>query len=411
MRKILRRAAALAAVATVFAFAAGTAAAATVGSPWSTGGYVSWSSDANGGISSAYVGYWTGGWGGEPWTTSVLYVPIEVGSGGTLDFDWLVQSDDSPYWDPVNIYLRDASGATIATYASYQGRTYGYIHAQTDLAAWAGTTVTLVVSVHQDGYGDQTQAVLQNLTVGGGGDTTPPVLANVPSDQTVEATGPDGATVTWQDPTATDDSDPAPSVSCSPASGSTFAIGDTAVTCTASDASGNSSQASFTVSVVDTTPPTLSLPADITVDATSPAGATVSYATSATDVVDGTDAVDCTPASGSVFPIGTTTVGCSATDAHDNTATGSFQVTVRSPAEMLAILAGNVDGVGPGRSLAAKVAVAQSDLAAGDVRTTISVLRAFEHEVSAQSGKKSLGSSAAAALTAEADGIIAALGG
>ena len=46
------------------------------------------------------------------------------------------------------------------------------------------------------------------------------------------------------------------------------------------------------------------------------------------DNVDGPIATSCTPVSGSVFPIGATTVTCSATDAHHNTGTASFTVTV-----------------------------------------------------------------------------------
>jgi hypothetical protein len=48
---------------------------------------------------------------------------------------------------------------------------------------------------------------------------------------------------------AEDDTDPDPAVVCEPASGSTFAIGDTTVTCTATDASGNEATGSFTVHV------------------------------------------------------------------------------------------------------------------------------------------------------------------
>jgi len=44
--------------------------------------------------------------------------------------------------------------------------------------------------------------------------------------------------------------------------------------------------------------------------------------------VDGAVAISCTPASGFAFPMGTTTVNCSATDAHGNKAVGSFTVTV-----------------------------------------------------------------------------------
>ena len=79
-------------------------------------------------------------------------------------------------------------------------------------------------------------------------DFTPPILGNMPSDITVQATGPTGATVNYPSPIATDNLDPHPALSCTPASG-LFAVGDTSVTCSATDAAGNSSSASFTVHV------------------------------------------------------------------------------------------------------------------------------------------------------------------
>jgi hypothetical protein len=78
----------------------------------------------------------------------------------------------------------------------------------------------------------------------------------------------------------------------------------------------------------DTTPPVLSLPADITVAAQSPSGATVTWAATAIDNKDGAVPVDCTPSSGSLLAVGSTTVDCSVTDAAGNTANGSFTVTV-----------------------------------------------------------------------------------
>ena len=76
-------------------------------------------------------------------------------------------------------------------------------------------------------------------------------------------------------------------------------------------------------------PPSLSLPADITREATSAAGAAVSYAAGATDPEDGALTAACVPASGSTFPLGTTTVQCSATDSRGATATGGFAIAVR----------------------------------------------------------------------------------
>lgn len=87
-------------------------------------------------------------------------------------------------------------------------------------------------------------------------DVQPPTLT-VPAEITLEATGPSGAAATFA-ATASDTRDPSPVVSCSPVSGSTFALGTTTVTCTATDASGNASSGSFTVKVQDTTAPAVS---------------------------------------------------------------------------------------------------------------------------------------------------------
>ena len=83
----------------------------------------------------------------------------------------------------------------------------------------------------------------------------------------------------------------------------------------------------------DTTPPVLAPVADITADATSASGAPVSFTASATDDVDGSVPVTCDPASGSTFPVGTTTVTCSAKDAAGNATQGTFTVTVKAQAQ------------------------------------------------------------------------------
>jgi hypothetical protein len=145
---------------------------------------------------------------------------------------------------------------------------------------------------------------------------------------TVEATSADGAVVTYQ-ASATDLVDGAVPVTCTPGSGGAFRLGVTSVTCSAMDKAGNTTSGSFTVTVQDHTTPRFDLPGDMTVEATSPAGATVIYPASATDLVDGPVPVRCTPASGEPFPLGVTTVTCSATDRAGNSATGGFTVTVR----------------------------------------------------------------------------------
>jgi hypothetical protein len=160
-------------------------------------------------------------------------------------------------------------------------------------------------------------------------DTTAPAISNVPSHMVLEATGPAGAAASWPAPTATDIVDGAVAVTCVPASGGTFPIGTTSVLCSASDSRGNTSTAGFSVTVRDTTAPSLTVPADIVAEATSPLGAAVTYAASAADVVDGPVAVSCSPASGSTFALGTTVVTCAAKDAHQNPASRTFNVLVR----------------------------------------------------------------------------------
>ena len=162
-------------------------------------------------------------------------------------------------------------------------------------------------------------------------DTTGPVLT-IPANATVEATGPAGASYTYS-ASAIDAVDGARTISCVP-TGAPFAIGVTTVNCSAADTRGNSSQASFTVTVRDTTAPVVTVPANATISASSGAGAAYTFSTTATDIVDGNLPVSCSRTSGSTFPIGTTTVTCTATDAHNNIGTGSFTVTV-------------LDGAGP----------------------------------------------------------------
>ena len=83
-------------------------------------------------------------------------------------------------------------------------------------------------------------------------DVTPPTIDSI-ADITAPATQPGGAIVTFAT-SATDNTDGALPVTCSPASGSVFAVGVTPVTCTATDAAGNSVSTSFTVTVTTGTP-------------------------------------------------------------------------------------------------------------------------------------------------------------
>ena len=228
-------------------------------------------------------------------------------------------------------------------------------------------------------------------------DTTPPTLT-VPDDVTAEATSAAGATVSFT-VSAVDDVDASPTITCAHEPGSTFPLGDTLVACSARDATGNTSVGSFHVRVLDTTAPSLAVPAPIVVDATSREGVDITFSATATDLVDAAPVVVCNPASGSRFSPGDTVVRCTARDAAGNSSTASFVVHVRGAAEQLSILVDHVQalelGYGTENSLLVKLEAGQ--------------LSAFVHEVEAQSGK-AIPVAVATGLIVRAERIAAVLG-
>jgi N-acetylneuraminic acid mutarotase len=157
-------------------------------------------------------------------------------------------------------------------------------------------------------------------------DTTPPVIT-VPASVTAEATGSSGAIVNFTTSAVDNVSGSVPTTN-TPASGSLFPLGMTTVTTTATDGAGNTASSSFVVTVRDTTPPVVTVPPNMNVQAQNGSGAIVNFTTSATDTVSGSVATTSSPPSGSLFPVGTTTVTTTATDAAGNTGSATFTVTV-----------------------------------------------------------------------------------
>jgi HYR domain-containing protein len=161
--------------------------------------------------------------------------------------------------------------------------------------------------------------------------------------------------------------------------------------------------------VVGDEPPVVSAPGDTAVDASSPAGAAVEFGVSASDGVDPAPSVTCVPGSGSTFAIGDTLVRCTAADNVGNTATAGFVVHVRGASEQLAALGQAVDGLGPGKSLSAKVSDAEAALDLGDITAARAALAALTNELKAQTGK-SIPAGIASSLTAAAERVIDVLG-
>jgi hypothetical protein len=153
-----------------------------------------------------------------------------------------------------------------------------------------------------------------------------PPSVTVPPDMTVEAENLAGSVVAYT-ASATDFNGRQIPVDCSPPSGSTFPLGPTLVTCSATHG-GRTTTKSFSITVVDRTAPVLTVPADKNLRTRSPNGVQVRYSASATDLVDGPVPVSCTPPSGSLFGNGTTVVSCEAADRYRNSANAQFTISV-----------------------------------------------------------------------------------
>ncbi|HJP59292.1 MAG TPA: HYR domain-containing protein, partial [Gemmatimonadaceae bacterium] len=185
-----------------------------------------------------------------------------------------------------------------------------------------------------------------------------------------------------------------------------YPVGVTTITWIATDASGNSASASQTITVRDVEAPVVIVPNDMTVNATSPRGAVVTYSAHASDNV-GVVSLACTPTSGSVFGIGYREINCVARDAAGNSASAEFGVKVLGAHEQILNLVNYVVSLnlpnGAGNPLvnqlnAANAAGAQACKKMDD----------FVHMLSVKGG--SLSSAQAAYLLGEAKRIESVLG-
>ena len=170
-----------------------------------------------------------------------------------------------------------------------------------------------------------------------------------------------------------------------------FPLAQSAVSLTVSDPAGSDTDDLF-VTILDTLPPTIACGANVVVDATSPAGATVSYAAPVAEDRCSVRSVICAAASDSVFPIGTTPVQCTVSDFANHSAACSFTVQVKGPAEQaddLIDIINGLAGVGDGikNSLVAKLTAAIAAIT-NERPAACAMLQALASEVEAQSGKE-----------------------
>jgi hypothetical protein len=228
---------------------------------------------------------------------------------------------------PTNIIVEatGASGATVSFSVSANDTVSGELTLSVEPAsgstfALGATTVNASVT---DASGNMATGSF-TVTVK---DTTAPVVT-VPTNITTEAAGPSGAVVSFT-VSASDLVDGARATTLDHASESTFPIGTTTVNVTAQDTHGNIGSTSFTVTVRDTTAPVINPHPDVYALAPGLDGVVVNYdAATATEGVS-TPTFSYSQDSGTVFPVGTTTVTVNAVDAaHNHAISTHFDVIV-----------------------------------------------------------------------------------
>jgi hypothetical protein len=175
-------------------------------------------------------------------------------------------------------------------------------------------------------------------------DGVAPIISNCPQDVTVLNTI-DSARFAWQAITAVDNCGGTPTIASTISSNSFFKVGTMEVIVTATDASANKGECRFKVTVArvnatgtcttpdNTAPVFANCPANITLNSNTGIAAAAWNAPSVSDA--------CYPitlrvskSSGSLFFTGTTAVTYTATDANNNSATCTFNVTVNGPADI-----------------------------------------------------------------------------
>lgn len=174
-------------------------------------------------------------------------------------------------------------------------------------------------------------------------ESSPPSIV-CPADLLVTTDGQRPRVVNFPDPQAADNCTGQVQVLCVPPSGSTFPPGTTLINCTAVDASGNTASCRFNVTVADSTPPTITCPPNVNMQAPSgQCSAVVNFPAPGLGSSPPGTLVICAPASGATFPAGITMVTCTATTPAGQTARCSFAVTVNGQPQLSVIPPGPLE--------------------------------------------------------------------
>jgi hypothetical protein len=242
---------------------------------------------------------------------------VSSASLGPVPADWTADNEGCPF--PAPTFTTSATSDVRLRAPSIVGAGFTY-------TIFYSRTLSPVGNADDSSWGRSSTAVSFQLDVV---NNTPPIL-HLPTDMTVEGDTTGGWTAAFT-ATADDAEDaPDPTPSCQPAPGDLLPLGVTTVACSVTDSGGLKDSGSFDVTVIDATAPKLTgMPADQAIITHDPSGTTLTFgAPNATDIVDASPTVACSPASGTHVGLGTTTVTCTATDASGNHGSASFDVVV-----------------------------------------------------------------------------------
>lgn len=250
------------------------------------------------------------------WTASDIY-----GNSASANQNITVVDTTAPSIIPPPDVISEAqnSNSNIVSIGSATGADLvGVISVENDAPAVFPLGDTLVTWTVTDAAGNFATAT-QKVTIS---DTTPPEIT-APESLQVEATSALETYVSLGNATATDFIGIESITNNAPKA---FAVGETVVTWTTTDLAGLTSTDTQTITVVDTTAPTIRVPSVITVEATSETQNVVEYGTIIADDLVGIASVNNdAPA---VFPFGLTTITWTVSDEAGNIATSSQEVMV-----------------------------------------------------------------------------------
>ena len=295
-------------------------------------------------------------------TTVVTWTATDAaGNTATATQNVTVEDTTAPVVTAPAAVTAEAAGAETAVEigsATAVDLVDGAVAVSSDAPASYPVGTTVVTWTATDAAGN-TGSATQNVTVE---DTTAPVVtapANVSAEATAAETSLDIGTAT-----ATDEVGVVSITSDAPAS---YPVGTTVVTWTATDAAGNTATAMQNVTVADTTAPVVTAPADVSAEAAGEQTAVEIGTATATDEVGVVSITSDAPAT---YPVGTTVVTWTATDAAGNTATAMQNVTVADTTAPVVTAPANVSAEAAGEQTAVEIGTATATDEVGVVSIT-----------------------------------------